>query len=193
MKIIKNFSSQHKSSTPFAFTLGVFDGVHKGHQAVIRETIQAAKQCGGLSGLITFSNHPCSLLNPEQCPPLLMTLDQRLAAIASLGIDLALVLDFTPTIAQLSAEEFLDHIRSCYDLQHLVLGHDARFGKNRSGDKKQICDYAQKHAIALTYLEPYTINHTIISSGRLREALSSNNVTLYEEMTGRSIEKGLLI
>src|SRR6478672_9841433 len=120
---------------PTVLTLGVFDGLHLGHQRIMQTVVERAKAVGAAATAITFDPHPRAVLHPETAPPLLQTLDQRLANFEVLGIEQAIVIRFTKEFAGNNAEEFLRSV--VHDRLHareVYLGKGFAFGKDRGGN-----------------------------------------------------------
>src|SRR5229473_6755773 len=92
---------------PTVLTLGVFDGLHLGHQLIMRTVVERARAIGAVPTVVTFDPHPRAVLHPETAPPLLQTFEQKMDGIARLGIDQTVVLDFTPELSRVRAEDFL--------------------------------------------------------------------------------------
>lgn len=121
--------------TRTAVTVGSFDGVHRGHQDVLRQLVSRARRSGVHSLLITFDPHPLEVVNPAAAPRLLTVGDEKLEVLAESGVDFVAVLPFTPALAAFNAERFVDEILlQRFRMRDLLMGHDHRFGHNRSGD-----------------------------------------------------------
>src|SRR6185437_4565922 len=116
-------------------TVGSFDGVHLGHQAVLREIARRAGAAGRASVLVTFEPHPLEVVNPQAAPPLLTTDPERREILAQLPLDYVLLVRFDRQLASLSPEDFVDRVllEQC-QMRELVIGHDHGFGRGRSGD-----------------------------------------------------------
>jgi len=126
-----------KSGRPAVVTIGNFDGVHMGHQKILRETCSLAAETGAMSVVLTFYPHPARVLRPAQAPLLLMTLDQRLAAIERMGLHAVLVLAFDEALAKMSAESFVQTLlKETLDASAVVTGNNFRFGRGQQGDAK---------------------------------------------------------
>lgn len=119
-------------SSPCVATIGFFDGVHRGHRFLIGQVQREAAARGMESAVVTFPVHPRKVLQPDFCPRLLTTCDEKLALLEGLGIDRCILLDFTPHLASLSAREFMEVLRNRYNIHTLVVGYDHRFGHNRA-------------------------------------------------------------
>ena len=117
---------------PTVLTLGVFDGLHLGHQQIMQRVVDRAKAAGAVPTAITFDPHPRAVLHPETAPPLLQTLDQRLASFEILGIEQAIVIQFTPEFAGVAAERFLSDIVRDRLHQRLGSGPDDAQGSTES-------------------------------------------------------------
>src|SRR5258707_3267004 len=120
---------------PTVLTLGVFDGLHLGHQLIVRTVVERALAVRAVPAAITFDPHPRAVLHPESAPPLLQTLDQRLANFEYLGIEQAIVIPFSHEFAAVPAESFLtDVIRDRLHAKEVYLGKGFAFGKDRGGN-----------------------------------------------------------
>lgn len=118
-----------------SLTVGTFDGMHLGHQDVLRRLVRRASEAGHASLLVTFSPHPLELLRPELAPPLLTVPAEKLEILAQLGLDYVAVVPFTPRLAALDASAFVrDILLARYRMRELLIGYDHRFGRGRSGD-----------------------------------------------------------
>ena len=119
-----------------AVAIGVFDGVHLGHQALFRSTIAQAQTRGLDSAVVTFRNHPLTVLSPTFQPRYLMDLQTRLEAISSFGIDHTVAINFTKEVSQLRAREFVQRLSEGLNMNVLVCGQDFALGKNREGEPR---------------------------------------------------------
>jgi len=119
-----------------AVTVGTFDGVHLGHQAVIEELVRRARQADRPAVLVTFEPHPLAVLRPGAAPGRLTTADERSAALAETSIDYQVVLRFDQALAALDPEQFVrDVLQARCQMVELVVGHDHGFGRRRAGDR----------------------------------------------------------
>src|SRR5467141_2258097 len=119
---------------PSHVTIGTFDGIHRGHQALLKTLIGGAREAGAASVLITFEPHPRCVLDPDHCPPNLTTLDEKTWLLDQLGLDHLVVIPFTPQVAALSPAAFMQRLSRGMQLQHLWVGYDFAFGRGRRGD-----------------------------------------------------------
>ncbi|TMF49511.1 MAG: FAD synthetase family protein [Chloroflexi bacterium] len=119
---------------PTHATMGTFDGIHRGHLALLKPLIAQAKHAGAASVLVTFEPHPRCVLDPDHCPPNLTTLDEKAWLLEQLGLDHLIVIPFTPQLAALSAPAFMQRLLRGMQLRRLVIGEDHRFGHGRRGD-----------------------------------------------------------
>src|SRR6187200_2972114 len=120
---------------PTVLTLGVFDGLHIGHQLIMKTVVERARAIGAVPTAITFDPHPRAVLHPESAPPLLQTLDQRLANLEVLGIEQTIVVNFDANFASQPAEDFLSEIvHDRLQASEVYLGEGFAFGKNRGGN-----------------------------------------------------------
>ena len=165
--------------------LGVFDGVHVGHQEVISRAVKAAETKGGLAGLVTFHPHPCRAVRPDQAPPsLLATLDHKARIVADLGIGLFVPVRFDEDFSMMSAEDFLDLLTSA-PVRTLAVGEDWRFGRDRAGDVKLLSSEAATRGYHLETVAAVMYEGERISSTRIRQAIRDGNLGAAAGMLGR--------
>jgi riboflavin kinase/FMN adenylyltransferase len=120
---------------PSVVTFGNFDGVHRGHQQVLSELIRSARLNGTKAVAVTFDPHPALIHRPESAPEMIMGLQDKLVALAELGLDAILVMKYSLNLASLTPEEFVGQVLvDSLHASHVVIGHDARFGRGNSGD-----------------------------------------------------------
>jgi riboflavin kinase/FMN adenylyltransferase len=172
--------------TPLHLAIGMFDGVHLGHQAVMRKAIEAASsEPGSISGVFTFDPHPSRVLRPEQATPLLMPLDQRIRRMLAMGIDQVFVQPFTRLYAAREAEAFAPSLRAYFPLlKSLHVGENFRFGSRRSGDVDTLYRSAAELGIEVDILKRESLNGEPISSSAIREALRSGDMSAANTMLG---------
>jgi riboflavin kinase/FMN adenylyltransferase len=166
--------------------LGVFDGVHIGHQAVIARAVQAAEKEGGLAGLLTFDPHPIRVIAPSKAPAaLLASLDHKAAIVGALGGSLFIPLRFDPEFARMEASQFIDQLTSAAPIRTLAVGEDWRFGHNRSGDVGFLKHQAASKGFQLEAVPPVMFGGDRISSTRIRQAIHDGNLAEAGRMLGR--------
>jgi riboflavin kinase/FMN adenylyltransferase len=172
-----------------AATIGVFDGVHIGHQEVFRQVREAAEQLDVASAVVTFDDHPAHVVRPESAPPLLTTLDQKLELIAAQDIDYAYVVHFDVERAATHPEVFVRQV--FVDALHaraIVVGEDFHFGKGRSGNVAGLRELGEEWGFEVRALD--LIRHRDdarepVSSTKIRRALAGGDVALAAELLGR--------
>lgn len=173
-------------SRPTVLTLGVFDGLHLGHQQIMQTVAERAEAVKAVPTAITFDPHPRAVLHPENAPPLLQTLDQRLAAFEFLGIEQAIVIRFTKDFAAQDAETFLrETIFERLQAKEVYLGKGFEFGKNRAGNIELLRKISRELGVFADEVEEVKLRGKRISSSRVRETLFSGKVNLARRMLGR--------
>ncbi len=173
-------------SRPTVLTLGVFDGLHLGHQQIMQTVVKRAEAVGAIPTAITFDPHPRAVLHPENAPPLLQTLDQRLAAFEFLGIEQAIVIQFTKDFAAQDAETFLrETIFERLQSKEVYLGKGFEFGKNRTGNIELLRKISKELGFFADEVPEIRLRGKRISSSRVRETLFSGKVNLARRMLGR--------
>jgi riboflavin kinase/FMN adenylyltransferase len=182
-----------KVEGPTVLTIGNFDGMHRGHQALLqrlRSIAATLDQRHGAShyqtGLVTFDPHPLAVLRPEHPQTLLTTPQERLALAAALGIDLGVIQTFTPELARLEARDFLRLLKEHLGLAVLVVGPDFALGRNRTGDIDTLHQLGDELGYTLHVVEPITWHgETQVRSSAIRQALAQGDVQTAADMLGR--------
>jgi riboflavin kinase/FMN adenylyltransferase len=173
---------------PLHLALGVFDGVHVGHRAVIARAVDAARKEGGKAFVVTFDPHPIRVIAPEKAPAsLLATLDEKAAVLKALGVDGLLVIHFDMAFAKMDAEEFVRKLLAA-DVRTVAVGEDWRFGSKRSGDVAMLRRMGGELGFQLEAVPPVMWEGERISSTRIRQAIRDGNFDAVEEMLGRPYE-----
>lgn len=163
MKTIYRLEDFVPANGPISLTIGNFDGVHIGHQAILAAL-------SGQKVVFSFSNHPVEVLKNRSCPRLTTT-SHRLSLLEKLGVDTTILVPFTEAFSRQSAEEFLLSLRAAVPFSHLVLGHDAVIGHGRQGDSRHLRDLAAKMDFHLDYLQPVIFLDETVSSSRARKLI----------------------
>ena len=161
--------------------VGTFDGVHLGHQEVIRTAVQRAQAAERPCVLVTFDRHPAAVLAPERKPPAVATLAQNLRAFRALGVPVCVVLHFDESLASVTAQRFLDEILvGKLRATEVVVGHDFAMGKGREGTGEWLSSRIQT-----TVVPPFQIAGRRVSSSEVRRAVSEGDVAHARELLGR--------
>ncbi|MFL2640723.1 MAG: bifunctional riboflavin kinase/FAD synthetase [Dehalococcoidia bacterium] len=167
-------------------TIGTFDGVHRGHQAIISAVVNRAKKEGLLSGCITFKDSPRQTLRPGTPFYYLMALQERIDVLAGLGLDVVLPLTFDTDLASVEAERFIGYLVDNLNLKHLIVGPDFALGYKRKGTIEVIKKIGQDRGFTVESISSTNISDGRVSSTRLRELLSEiGDVASANELLGR--------
>ncbi len=171
---------------PTVLTLGVFDGLHLGHQKIMEIVVRRAQAVEAIPMAITFDPHPRAVLYPENAPPLLQTLDQRLANFEVLGIEQAIIIRFNQKFADKDAEEFLRKIiHERLQAKEVYLGHGFAFGKNRGGNIELLKKMSDELGFCAEEVAEVKLRNQRVSSSKIRELLKDGKVNLARRMLGR--------
>lgn len=183
---------QFKSTDSMVLTIGNFDGMHLGHQAVV----QKLKQQPYPNAIVTFANHPSKILH-NSSPLLLCTREHKLHLLKSAGVNNLFLLPFTQDLSQLSAEKFLQLLKKSIPFRQIVLGHDAVIGHNREGNAPKIRALAKDLGFDVQYIEPIEIGTVTVSSTVIRNLILEGNLECAASYLGRNysifskVQKGL--
>jgi riboflavin kinase/FMN adenylyltransferase len=178
--------------TRTAVTVGSFDGVHRGHQDVLRQLVMRARTLGVHSLLVTFDPHPLEAVNPAAAPRLLTVGDEKLEVLAESGLDYVAVLPFTPALAAYSAERFVEEILlDRFRMHDLLMGHDHRFGHNRAGDVVTMRRLGSERGFDVSVIPAVTVNGgQPVSSTAIRRAVAGGDLNGALRGLGRQYAMG---
>lgn len=166
-------------------TMGSFDGVHRGHQAVLAELTRRAQANDSTSVLVTFDPHPLAVVNPAAAPQLLTLPDEKRDLVNAHGIAQFVLMPFTPAVAQLDAEAFVLRLRDEFAMRELVIGYDHGFGRGRAGDVEVVGRLAQRHGFGMTVVDAIRDEAQPISSTLIRTALAHGDLAAAARWLGR--------
>lgn len=192
MEIVRDLDQHPLAGDGHALTIGFYDGVHLGHQAVIRATQQTATKLGIKTGVVTFDPHPASVLRPESAPLLLTDLEQKLDLLAACGVDTTVVVPFDAARAQETAEEFVDRVVvGQLKARAVVVGSDFHFGKDRTGNVDLLTKLGEQHDFdieGIPLIPRASGAAESVSSTAIRRALAAGEVETAAKMLGRHHE-----
>ncbi|MBM3167163.1 MAG: bifunctional riboflavin kinase/FAD synthetase [Chloroflexi bacterium] len=177
--------TQVKPQKETLLTIGVFDGVHIGHQTLLARLRDEAQEEGLLSGVVTFRCHPQKVLHPGHKLMWLSDLDTRVELIRALGIDFVIPLAFTQDLAKLSAREFVQLLKGHLKMRGLIVGPDFALGKNREGNARYLELLGKEMGFTVEAVSPVVVNGDVISSSAIRAALANGDVAKVQRLFGR--------
>lgn len=182
-----NLRQQLRQAAPereTVITIGVFDGVHRGHAYLLQRLSQRARP-DFLPAALTFSNHPVSVLQPGRAVSFLTTPEQKARLLAAQGIDLVVSLEFTPALAQLTAREFVELLVSELRMKGLVIGPDFALGRRREGNAAFLRELGREWGFWVETLEPLLLDGTLVKSRAIRQAITEGEVAAAARLLGR--------
>lgn len=185
MKIYTQLSDFKKLANAVV-TIGTFDGVHFGHQKIIKRLCELAKSSGGESVLLTFFPHPRMIIDPEnQELKMINTVDEKAQILASLGVDHLIITPFTRDFSNLSANEYIKNILvDAIGTKKIIIGYDHRFGKDRLGSIQTLVEHSSIFGYDVEEIPEQDINDVAVSSTKIRKALLDGDVALANEYLG---------
>jgi riboflavin kinase/FMN adenylyltransferase len=178
---------------PSALALGSFDGLHLGHRSVLEHLLAAARSGDLHAAWVTLDPHPRCVLDPANCPAQITTLEERLRLVGSLGVDQAIVLEFTRALAALTAEEFMAQVLAAIDLRCLVVGYDFALGRARTGDVDWLREHGRAHGYGVEVLEPVRFGGGEVHSSEIRRLLTLGEVQKANRLLGREFAMSGLV
>jgi riboflavin kinase / FMN adenylyltransferase len=186
MQILRSIPELAQIPGPVFLAIGVFDGVHLGHQAVISTAARHAAEAGGTAVVVTFDPHPAKILRPEKSPRLLTATPHKISLIRGLGVSHLLVLRFDRELASTLPENFVRQlVESARPLREICVGQEWSFGKNRAGNLALLKKLGAEFGFNVVGVEPITSQEKIISSTAIREAVETGDFAAARRMLGR--------
>jgi len=188
MKIIKYSKNIILPKKKRYIALGVFDGVHLGHQKLIKLTADKAKKNDGISIVVTFDPHPDKIINPESNIFLLTTLEERISLIKDTGVDVFLIIRFDKMMSKMSPEDFISKILvNSLQAKELFVGFNYKFGFQGKGNTDILRKYGKSYKFKTNILKLMIVNNTIISSTRIKDYINSGEIEKAKKLLGHNI------
>ena len=187
MQIIRQAQELNTGSRKVSLAIGMFDGVHLGHQQLIRHAVLDARQHNGLAVIVTFDRHPAEVIAPDRKPPLIYSLPQKLRAIEAGGADAVLLLEFNREFSQQTGEAFIRQL--AHDFEHIYsicVGSTFTFGHKRSGNVALLKALGEELHFQVHGLAAVALDGRIVSSTRIRETIRSGDLDAAGQMLGRT-------
>ena len=186
MKVVYGIENLPSSDKKRVVTVGFFDGVHKGHQAVIKEAVKEAQRQKAESAALTFEPHPLEVLKPGSHPAILTNIRLKAKLIEALGIDIFLVVRFTKKLAQLSPRQFIDQVLvGELRAATIVVGENFKFGRGQGGDISFLKSYGEQRNLKVVAVPSLKVKGKAVSSTLLRQLLSEGDLKAVQEIQGR--------
>jgi len=186
MEILRSIPELERLRGPVFLAIGVFDGVHRGHQAVISTSADHAGAANGTPVVVTFDPHPEKVLRPQAAPHLLSATQHKIALIRALGVEHLLIITFDKQFAATEPEDFVQKlVAHSKPLREICVGHEWSFGKNRRGNLDLLKSLGANFNFDVVGIPPVKINGAVVSSTAIRQAIEKGDLTKAAEMLGR--------
>lgn len=186
MRTVRNLKRMAKPRRGTVLALGTFDGVHTGHQAIIRRVIRGATRCGAASAVVTFDPPPAVVLGKRADPAVLTPISKKLALIESLGVDLCVLVPFTPALARTRAETFVERVLvKGLGARCILVGEGYRFGRDRTGCARLLGRLGKQFGFGVVVLKPVAVGGRKVSSTAIRKLVRRGALGEARRLLGR--------
>jgi riboflavin kinase/FMN adenylyltransferase len=186
MQILRSIPELSRFPGPLFLAIGVFDGVHLGHQAVISTSAEHARAANGTPVVVTFDPHPEKILRPEKAPHLLTATPHKIALIRALGVRHLLIITFNQQFAATEPEDFVQQlVQQSKPLREICVGHEWSFGRNRRGNLELLKKLGAQFDFNVVGIPPVSVNGEIVSSTTIRRAIEAGDLNKAATMLGR--------
>ncbi len=186
MEIVRGLESYPPDSPPSVVALGAFDGVHLAHQKILATAQERARTLGVRSVACTFDPHPLAVLRPDRAPIPIMDLAEKLARIAEQGLEVAVVIPFTPEFSLIEAETFVREVLvGRLKAREVVVGFNHTFGRGARGDSRVLQELAPRYGFIPRVIPPLLVDGIVVSSSAVRQALAAGDVAAARRLLGR--------
>ena len=186
MEIIKKITGLTKKYPQAVVALGMFDGVHLGHASVIRHAIDIAKKIGGTAIVFTFSNHPLTVIAPDDAPLMIGSKNLRREIFSDMGVDVLIEIPFTKDFSRKSPEEFLELLQEKISPAYVVTGPNYTFGRFGRGNGRMLLREAENFGFKAEVCQSFTVDRKIVSSTRIRALIAAGDLISANELLGRN-------
>lgn len=185
MEVFSKYTEIPANWVPLVLTIGKFDSVHRGHQALLKLAREVCSSLKGYLCVLTFINHPIEILKEGKVIPKLFSRIHNLQLLSQQGVDGVVLMEFTKSFSQLTAEEFVKMLYTHHPFKALILGYDSKLGKDRQGKGAGMTELSKKFHFDLHYADVYKHQESIVSSSLIRQAISKGNLHSVEKLLGR--------
>jgi riboflavin kinase / FMN adenylyltransferase len=185
MKVLPSLQAFQKRDRPVALTIGNFDGVHRGHLALIRRLKEVAQGLHGDDIVFSFNNHPVEVLRPGHHVARLCTPEHKIQLLQNAQVGTLVLATFDKAFAEQTPEQFMESLCSRCKLGALLLGHDAHIGKDRSGDRSVMEKLAAHHGVQLEYIPQLSVDGNPVSSSQIRALIGQGALDEASQLLGR--------
>jgi riboflavin kinase/FMN adenylyltransferase len=186
MQLITDLSKIPEKFTNTVITLGNFDGLHLGHQQLIRMVIERARELKALSMVVTFRPHPLKILAPEKCPALISIYEEKIRLFEKLGLDVLVKIPFTLDFSFMPPRDFVKNILcDLLGAKEIFVGYNYRFGKGRAGNVQRLREFGDQFGFTVREIEQISLNGEVISSTEIRNILKNGEVEHAARLLGR--------
>ena len=186
MEIIKKITALTKKYPRPVVALGMFDGVHLGHATVIRHAVETAQKIGGTSIIFTFSNHPLTVIAPEEAPLMIGSKNLRREIFNDMGVDILIEIPFTKELSKKSPEEFLELLQDKIAPAYVVTGQNYTFGRFGRGNGRMLLREAENFGFKAEVCQSFTVDRKIVSSTRIRALIAEGDLISANQLLGRN-------
>ncbi len=186
MRIVRGLKNVTERFSNPVLTLGTFDGVHLGHQAIFKKVVTRAREIGGTSIAFTFEPHPLKVIAPERSPRLLNTFHGKMKLLAAAGLEVVICANFTRTFADQNPEDFAREVlHEKIGVREVYVGYDYAFGKGREGSIESLKRMGNAYGFAVSVIEAVQVDGLIVSSSVIRDLVAAGKVAEAARMLGR--------
>lgn len=186
MRVVRHLRSGSRPFRSPVVALGNFDGLHLGHHAIMRRTLELARDRGGDPIAFTFSPHPTAVLAPQRAPAMITSLASRLGSLRDAGLTGTVVQRFTRSFAMLTPEEFVrDVLVGALGLSAVVVGYNVTFGRDRLGTPERLAELGRSYGFAVDVVPPVTVGEQTVSSSGVRRMIAAGDVQQAARLLGR--------
>ncbi|MDP3789760.1 MAG: bifunctional riboflavin kinase/FAD synthetase [Candidatus Omnitrophota bacterium] len=173
---------------PTAVTIGIFDGVHRGHRKILRELERRSRLIGGKACVVTFEPHPLEVLKPHMTPPMLISLEHRMRLLKEEGVDIAAVINFTGDFAVMTPARFAEEIlKKKLNAKDLLVGENFVLGKGRAGNVKNLKRIGKRLGFNVRAIKPLKSGGQVVSSTLIRKLIMSGRLENARQLLGRNV------
>jgi len=187
MKIVRGIQNLN-IKTPTAVTIGIFDGVHRGHQKILRQLKKYSRAIKGKSCVVTFKPHPLKVLKPRMTPPMLISSEHKLRLLEAEGVNIAVIINFTDDFAAMTPARFAkDILKKKLNTKELLVGENFVLGKGRSGDVKHLKRIGPRFGFNISVIKPLKSGNRVVSSTLIRKLIMSGDLKKARQLLGRDV------